>query len=108
MSSIDVPAWAWGLLAGLILLFVTIDLYAHRGEQIDSKRRALAWSGAWIAVALLFNAWVALRFGAEAGEQFLAAYLLEKSLSVDNLFVFLVVFGALQIPTSEQRRVLTW
>jgi tellurite resistance protein TerC len=48
------------------------------------------------------------RFGSEAGEQFFAAYLLEKSLSVDNLFVFLIVFGALSIPAAEQRRVLTW
>jgi len=51
---------------------------------------------------------VALRFSAAAGEQFLGAYLLEKSLSIDNLFLFLVVFGALEIPTTEQRRVLTW
>jgi tellurite resistance protein TerC len=108
MSSIDVPAWAWGLLAGLVLCLITIDLYAHRGEHADSKRRALAWSAGWIACALAFNGWIALHFGAEAGEQFLAAYLLEKSLSVDNLFVFLIVFGALAIPASEQRRVLTW
>jgi tellurite resistance protein TerC len=66
------------------------------------------WSLFWIATALAFNVFVAVRFGLEAGEQFLAAYLLEKSLSVDNLFVFLLVFGALQIPATEQRRVLTW
>ena len=59
-------------------------------------------------VSLAFNVWVAMRFGLEAGELFLAAYLLEKSLSVDNLFVFLVIFGALRIPHAEQRRVLTW
>ena len=108
MHSIEVPIWAWGLLAGLMLVLVAVDLFAHRGDHTDSKRRALLWSAAWIGVSLLFNGWVAYRFGAEAGEQFLAAYLLEKSLSVDNLFVFLVIFGALQIPTSEQRRVLTW
>ncbi len=108
MSSIEVPVWAWVLLAGLMLVLISIDLYAHRGDHTDSRKRAVLWSVAWIAVSLLFNGWVALRFGAEAGEQFLAAYLLEKSLSVDNLFVFLVIFGALQIPSSEQRRVLTW
>jgi len=103
-----VPVWAWGLLAGLMLLLITIDLLAHRGDHVDSKKRALLWSVAWIGVSLLFNGWVALKFGREAGEQFLAAYLLEKSLSVDNLFVFLLIFGALKIPSAEQRRVLTW
>src|SRR5689334_209628 len=108
MHSIVVPVWAWGLLAGLMLLLVSIDLYAHRGDHVDSRKRALVWSVVWIAAALAFNAFVAVKFGLEAGEQFLAAYLLEKSLSVDNLFVFLVIFGALNIPHTEQRRVLTW
>jgi len=108
MSSIVVPTWAWGLLAGVVLVSVSIDLFAHRGDRPESRKRALLWSIGWIVVSLLFNGFVALRFGAEAGEQFLAAYLLEKSLSVDNLFVFVVIFGALSIPASEQRRVLTW
>jgi tellurite resistance protein TerC len=108
MHSIAVPVWAWGLLAGLMLLLVSIDLYAHRGDHVDSKKRALVWSVVWIGAALIFNGFVAVKFGMEAGEQFLAAYLLEKSLSVDNLFVFLVIFGALRIPATEQRRVLTW
>jgi len=108
MSSFVVPAWAWALLAVIVSVSISIDLFAHRGDRVDSRKRALAWSLGWIAVALAFNAFVAVRFGAEAGEQFLAAYLLEKSLSVDNLFVFLLVFGALRIPVTEQRRVLTW
>lgn len=108
MSSLAVPAWAWALLAVIVCASISIDLLAHRGDRVDSRRRSLAWSIGWILVALAFNAFVAHRFGAEAGEQFLAAYLLEKSLSVDNLFVFLLVFSALQIPAREQRRVLTW
>ncbi len=108
MSSIVVPAWAWALLAVLVVVAVLIDLIAHRGDHVDSRKRALMWSIVWISVSLLFNVFVALWFGAQAGEQFLAAYLLEKSLSVDNLFVFLLVFGALKIPPAEQHRVLTW
>jgi tellurite resistance protein TerC len=108
MSSLVVPAWAWALLGVILIIALAIDLVAHRGDHVDSRRRALAWSVAWIVLALGFNVFVAVRFGAEAGEQFLAAYLLEKSLSVDNLFVFLVVFGALAIPPAQQRRVLTW
>lgn len=106
--SLDVPLWAWAVLALVVCVSVSIDLFAHRGDHVDSKRRALAWSIAWITVALIFNAFVAFRFGLPAGEEFLAAYLLEKSLSVDNLFVFLLVFSSLRIPATEQRRVLTW
>lgn len=108
MSSLLVPTWAWALLAVIVGVAIVVDLVAHRGDRVDSRRRALVWSLFWIGVAVGFNIFVWLHFGAEAGEQFLGAYLLEKSLSVDNLFVFLLVFGALGIPPSEQRRVLTW
>jgi tellurite resistance protein TerC len=108
MSSLAVPVWTWFLLAVIVCVSVSIDLFAHRGDRVDSKRRALVWSIFWIVLALAFNVFVAFRFGRPAGEQFLAAYLLEKSLSVDNLFVFLLVFTALRIPITEQRRVLTW
>ena len=108
MSELVVPAWAWGLLAGVMLLLIAIDLFAHRGDRVDSRRRALVWTVVWIAAAVVFGAVVAVWVGADAAEQYFAAYLLEKSLSVDNLFVFVVVFGALDIPVSEQRRVLTW
>ncbi len=108
MSEIDVPMWAWALLGTLLLVFLSIDLIAHRGDSSESRRSAIVWSAIWITVALGFNLFVALQFGREAGEQFLAAYLLEKSLSVDNLFLFIVIFGELRIPRSEQRRVLTF
>lgn len=108
MTSIDVPDWAWPMLGVLLLLFISIDLIAHRGDGADSRRSAIIWSVIWIAAALAFNLFVWVKFGSTAGEQFLAAYLLEKSLSVDNLFLFLVIFGELRIPQSEQRRVLTF
>jgi len=108
MTALSVPTWAWALLAVVLAACLSIDLVAHRGDRVDSRRRALAWSGVWVGAALAFNGFVAVRFGAEAGEQFLAAYLLEKSLSIDNLFLFVVVFAALGIPAAEQRRVLTW
>jgi tellurite resistance protein TerC len=108
MSPITVPVWAWALLALVVTISVSIDLFAHRGDHVDSRKRALAWTIGWVVVSLGFNVFVAVHFGLEAGEQFLAAYLLEKSLSVDNLFVFMLVFATLRIPATEQRRVLTW
>jgi tellurite resistance protein TerC len=108
MPELVVPAWAWGLLAVVMVLLIAIDLLAHRGDRIDSRGRALVWSIGWIAAAVVFGVFVAAYFGSEVAEQYFAAYLLEKSLSVDNLFLFVVIFGALGIPRDEQRRVLTW
>ncbi len=107
-AALVVPAWAWCLLAGLMICLIAIDLVAHRGDHVDSRGRAIAWTVAWIAVAVAFGGFVGAYFGAGAAEQYFGAYLLEKSLSVDNLFLFVVIFGALDIPRPEQRRVLTW
>lgn len=108
MSDLVVPAWAWALLAGVMIVLIAIDLFAHRGDHVDSPRRALAWSVGWVAAAVVFGGFIGVYFGADVAEQYFGAYLLEKSLSVDNLFLFVVIFGALGIPRHEQRRVLTW
>ena len=63
-------------------------------------------SAAWITVALLFNGWLAYQYGSEIGLQFLTGYLIEKSLSVDNLFVILLIFSAFRIPGAFQHRIL--
>src|SRR5207248_8122669 len=73
-----------------------------------SLREAITWSAIWIGIALLFNAFVWWRSGPQAGTEFLTAYLVEKSLSVDNVFVFVAIFGALAIPPALQHRVLFW
>jgi tellurite resistance protein TerC len=107
-QNLAVPFWAWVVLAIVMISLIAIDLIAHRGDRVGSKRSALMWSAIWIGAALVFNVLVALWFGLEPAEEFLGAYLLEKSLSIDNLFLFIVIFGALGIPPTEQRRVLTW
>jgi len=107
-QNLAVPSWAWIVLGVVMISMITIDLVAHRGDRVGTRRGALIWSAIWIGAAMMFNLLVALWFGNEPAQQFLGAYLLEKSLSVDNLFLFLVIFGALGIPPTEQRRVLTW
>src|SRR3989454_11604677 len=69
-------------------------------------RRNLAWSAGWIALALAFGGWIALSRGSTAAAEYYAAYLLEKSLSVDNIFVFVIIFSELHIPARHQRRGL--
>src|SRR5437588_11850755 len=68
-------------------------------------RRTLAWSAGWIALALTFGGWIAVTRGSTAATEYYAAYLLEKSLSIDNIFVFVIIFSELHIPARYQRRV---
>lgn len=88
---------------GLVLL----DVFAfHRKAHEVPLRAALGFSIFWLLLALAFNAWVWLIHGSEKGLEFLTGYLLEKSLSVDNLFVFLVIFSYFGVPPNLQHRVL--
>src|SRR5687767_13877367 len=80
----------------------------HRKAREVGIREALSWTGVWIALALLFNLGVYLWFGSERALEFLTGYVIEKALSVDNLFVFLVVFSYFSVPPKLQHRVLFW
>ena len=106
--SLDVPLWAWLLFGVVILAGLVVDLVVHRGGRSVGRGAAIGWSIAWISVALLWAGWVALQFGADVGVDFVTAWLIEKSLSVDNMFLFVVLFAQLRIPSAEQHRVLFW
>ncbi len=107
-TPLEVPIWAWFVLAAVVLGSLLVDLVAHRGDRELGRRWAILWSGVWIALSLAFALWLALQFGAATAGDYLTAYLIEKSLSVDNLFIFLVVFSRLRIARAEQHRVLQW
>ncbi|WP_438008446.1 TerC/Alx family metal homeostasis membrane protein [Sorangium sp. So ce321] len=107
-ASLDVPFWAWLVLGGVVLLSLLVDLVGHRGEHGLGRRQAILWSCAWVALAVAFGGWIAFEFGRAAAVNYATAYLIEKSLSVDNLFLFLVIFARLSIPQTEQHRVLLW
>jgi tellurite resistance protein TerC len=93
----------------IILVMLILDLGAfHRRAHAIRTREALIWSCIWITIALLFNAGVYLLLGKEKALEFLTAYILEKSLSVDNLFVFLVIFNYFNVKSDYQHRVLYW
>lgn len=105
VSVVPTTLWICFTLGVFILLIVDLSLFG-RGAHKMSTKSALLESGLWMTVALLFNGWFAMTYGKELGTEFLTGYLVEKSLSVDNLFVILLVFSAFKIPSQYQHRVL--
>lgn len=102
----DVPLWAWAAVLGLILLMLAIDLFAHRDAHVVSVREAAIWSAVWVSTGLAFGGVVWWAYGAEAGGEYYAGYLIEKSLAVDNVFVFALIFTYFAVPREYQHRVL--
>jgi tellurite resistance protein TerC len=99
----------WTAFLGFVLLMLALDLGVfNRKDHVVGPKEALGWSVLWVSLALAFGGWVWFRHGGEAGLQYLTGYVIEKSLSVDNIFVFVVIFGALGIPPVYQHRVLFW
>jgi tellurite resistance protein TerC len=89
----------------LVLILLAVDLSVSRKREMKTKT-ALIWSIGWILLALLFNGYVYMQDGAEKGIEFFTAYLLEKSLSIDNLFIFLLIFSFFKVPKMLQHKVL--
>ncbi|MGH9788195.1 MAG: TerC family protein [Candidatus Acidiferrales bacterium] len=103
------PWWHYALFILFVLFMLAIDLgLFHRRAHTVSRREALAWSMVWIALSLLFNAGVWYFEGITKAGEFLAGYLVEKSLSLDNLFVFLMIFMYFGVLEKYQHRVLYW
>ena len=103
------PVLFWVGFHLLIGALLAIDLFVfHRKHSVSTFKKACSFSGFWIAIALLFNAFIYLYLGSSAGLQFFTGYLIEKSLSVDNLFLFLVIFTHFKIPLAHQHHVLFW
>lgn len=101
-----VPFWAWIGLAAIIIVMLSIDLLAHRKAHIIQFKEAAIWSGVWVGLSLVFAGVLFFTLGNKAGLDFTTAWLLEKSLSVDNLFVFALIFGYFAVPRAYQHRVL--
>ncbi|MFE1291228.1 TerC family protein [Streptomyces sp. NPDC058751] len=102
----DVPLWLWLVFALTVIVSLTVDLLAHREAHVIGFREAAAWSGVWVGLAMVFGGVVYFVVGTDAGVEYTTAWLLEKSLSVDNLFVFALIFGYFRVPRAYQHRVL--
>jgi tellurite resistance protein TerC len=100
--------WWIGFTVGIIILLILdLGLFNRRTHEIKMKE-AFLWSAFWVALSLGFNVFIYYEYGHEAAFQFLAAYFIEKSLSVDNLFVFVMIFSYFKIPAKYQHKVLFW
>ncbi|HEY3483916.1 MAG TPA: TerC family protein [Ilumatobacteraceae bacterium] len=105
---IDVTAAAWIALVVVIVAMLAIDLFRHREAHAPTPREALVESTVWIACGLAFSGVIAWAYGAAAFGEYISGYLIEKSLSVDNVFVWSILFTTLAIPVKYQHRVLFW
>ncbi|MCW2777276.1 MAG: alx, pSRTUE45c [Frankiales bacterium] len=103
---LDVPLWLWVAFAATVVVALLVDLLAHRGAHVIGFREAAWWSAFWVGLAIAFGGLVFAVLGQTAGVEYTTAWLLEKSLSVDNLFVFALVFGYFSVPRAYQHRVL--
>jgi len=105
----DTPTWLWLVFGGVVVVVMAIDLgIAQRQVHRMETREALLWVGTWVSLAFAFNTCIWIWMGPKRAVEFLAGYLVELNLSVDNLFVFLVIFSYFSVPPEYHRRVLTW
>ena len=108
-ADINVPLWGWAaLLAGITALLIGDLLIVHRRPHAVGFREAAIESSVWIALGVSFTGVVALWFGGDAAGEYITGYLIEKSLSIDNVFVWAVLFSYFAVPREYQFRVLFW
>ncbi|NUQ62165.1 MAG: TerC family protein [Pirellulales bacterium] len=106
---VEFAIWHWLAFGALVVFLLALDLVVfHRHAHAPSFLESAGWSAFWIGLALVFNGFVCWWRGTEAGVQFLSGYLIEKSLSMDNIFVFAVIFRFFAVPLMYQYRVLFW
>ena len=102
----NVPLWLWLSVLGGIVLMLAVDLVAHRRAHVIGVREAALWSTVWVGIGVGFGVWVWSAHGPELGQQYFAGYLIEKSLAVDNVFVWAIIFTYFAVPRELQHRVL--
>ena len=103
------PAWVWLVFVGIVVALLAFDLgVLHRDDHEIGVRESLLLSAGYISAALLFGAWVWWYLGAQSGMDFYTGFLIEKSLSMDNVFVIALIFTFFAIPRQYQHRVLFW
>jgi tellurite resistance protein TerC len=105
----EITSWHWAGFVALIVLFIALDLgFFHRRAHVVQFKEALLWSLIWFGMAILFDAWLIDARGQEDALEFLTGYLIELSLSMDNVFVMALIFAFFRVQPAHQHRVLFW
>ncbi|MCX7824034.1 MAG: hypothetical protein N2689_00560, partial [Verrucomicrobiae bacterium] len=105
----ETPFWFWIAFNAVVLLLLALDLgVVHRHAHAVSLREAGVWTAVWVTLSLLFGGSIWWHGGRESGLQFFTGYVVEYSLSVDNIFVFVLLFRYFAVPAPYQHRVLFW
>jgi tellurite resistance protein TerC len=107
-QAVNAGALAWGGLLAFLVAMIVVDLKVGSARKHMTVRTAATWSAVWVGFAITFGAGLWVVAGGEAGESYFAGYVMEKALSLDNVFVFTLIFAALAVPRDEQPRVLLW
>lgn len=106
-SVLDIPFYYWIVFNGFVLIMLALDLGVfHKKNHVVSFKESLIWTSVWITLALLFNVGVFYTLGKQPALEFFTGYVIEKALSVDNIFIFLMIFSFFNIPRLYQHRVL--
>ena len=109
MSPIEYPLWVWVSFFAVVLIALFVDIgIVNRKSHAPTRKETVIWSVVWVSLALLFGGFIYLQFGSFKSKEFLTGYLIELSLSIDNLFVFLLIFNFFKVPLKYQHRVLFW
>ena len=109
MTPVEYPLWVWLLFFAVILVALFVDIgIVNRHSHAPTRKETIGWSVVWVSLAMCFNAFVYWEFGLDKAKLFFTGYLIELSLSVDNLFVFLLIFTYFKVPKKYQHRVLFW
>jgi len=99
----------WGYFFSIVVILLSLDLgIFNRNNEVISFKKSLALSGFYILIACIFGLWINKRFGSIASSEYFTGFLLEKSMSVDNIFVIATIFKFFKIPPQYQHRVLFW
>jgi tellurite resistance protein TerC len=105
----DYPLWVWIFFFVVVFVALFVDVgIVNRTAHTPSRRETFVWSAVWVSLALLFGGFIFWQFGVHPAKLFLTGYLIELSLSIDNLFVFLLIFNFFKVPKKYQHRALFW
>lgn len=108
-EDMTIHAWEWGVLIAIVITLITVDMVGHvRKPHEPTLKESAIWSAGYISLALIFGLWIFFVHGPTFAGEYYAGYITEKSLSIDNLFVLVIIIAAFRVPRAYQQKVLMY